>query len=371
MNATIIDAPAARAARESRYTDLGATVHIGAVPAEVSARLLDLYGELMSTLDWIEAFERKRPTGVCLLERPEHVVLFADEGDTVAILNEAFACEARDADRICAALFRALPHAQRIRLQATLSPADLALPHRVVSRVSHMVIDLPGSTDEYYCSLGKKTRKNIRWYQNKLRRAHPDVRVDVIEPGARSRELLDRLIAWKIARFRRQARVTYWETDSTLPARVADLAERCGQMRLTYVSGRLAAIDLCYRTGETAYISEGAHDPAFDEFSLGFLTFYWFIVAAIESGARRVNTHEGTVESKTVFGAEPLQLTTLSIFRTKAARLRYTREAVQVARRRVGIAYERWRKALSTRLKTYAAGRSLIALVRRYRRHRR
>ncbi len=239
-----------------RLDDLGATVYPECVPEGLADELPILYSSLFSTLDWFLAYDRKRPTGACVLDEPRHVILFHRDGHILEVLNKSFACAPEDARRICRALFQVMPDVYLIHFSVMFPPQDLGLPWRLLERFDHMVIDLPDSVDEYYASLGKRTRKNVRWYQNRLERAHPDVHVEVVKPGERSRELLDQLIAWKTQRFRRTGRVTYWETNATLADRVADLIRRCGEVRMTLVEDEPAALDVCFRTGDTAVIVE-------------------------------------------------------------------------------------------------------------------
>lgn len=346
-----------------RLADLGATVYLGSVPEGLAEELPGLYSSLFSTLDWFVAYDRKPPTGACVLDEPRHVILFHRDGGTVDVLNKSFACAPEDAQRICRALFRSLPSVHLIHLSVMFPPQELGLSWRLLERLDHMVIDLPGSVDEYYESLGKRTRKNVRWYQNRLSRAHPDLSVEVVTPGERSRELLDQLIAWKKQRFHRTGRVTYWETNATLADRMTDLMRRCGEVRVTSISGKAAAIDICFRTGETAYIYEGAHDPRYDESSLGFLTFYWYVCSAVESGATRVNALEGTRNSKEPLGARPVRATRVSVFRSRAGSLRSLDEALRVWRRRRISDYHRLRHSLGQRARRYRAGAALARLV--------
>ena len=350
-----------------RFADLGAAVYLGDVPEGLADELPALYGSLSSTLDWFLAYERKQPEGACLLEDPRHVIMFRRQGGTVDVLNNAFACGPEEANRICRAIFRALPGVHRIHLGVMFPPRELGFPRRVVGRLDHMVIDLPGSVDEYYHSLGKATRKNVRSHQNRLSRAFPEVKVEVVKPGQRSRELVDRLIGWKIQRFRARGRITYWETNPTLAERVSDLLRRSGEARITYISGREAAIDICFRVGETAYIYESANDPQYDEFSLGFLTFYWFVCSAVESGATRVNAMEGTHGSKAPLGAKPVRTTSLSVFRSQSSRLRSLDEVLRLARRRSRNAYRRARHSAGRVARRYPGGEALARFLARRR----
>ncbi len=349
------------------YSDLGATVHLGCVPEGLADELPGLYSSLFSTLDYFLAQDRTPPNGACVLEEPRHVILFHHEGGTVDILNKAFACEPEEANRICRALLRALPGVHRIHLDVMFPPRELAFPRMVLGRLDRMVIDLPDAVDEYYHSLGKKTRRNVRWYQNRLRRAFPDVKTETVKPGERSRELVDRLVQWKIQRFRLKGRITYWETNPTLAERASDLLERCGEARITYISGKEAAIDICFRVGQTAYAFESANDPQFDEFSLGFLTFYWLVCSAVEAGATRLDALDGTVESKAVLGARPARATRLSVFRSQSSRLRSLDEVSRLAFHRCRGSYRRARHALGQRVRRYPGGEELAQYVTRRR----
>ncbi len=349
------------------YPDLGATVHRDAVPEGLADELPQLYGSLLSTVDWFLAQDRKRPNGACVLDAPRHVVLFRHDGGTVDVLNRAFSCEPAEADRICRALFRAFPGVHRVHFDVPFDPSKLAFPLRVVERVSHMVIDLPDSVDAYYASLGKSTRRTLRSARNRLRRDFPDVHTEVVEPGPHCRPVVDQLIDWKVQRFRAQGRRTYWETNAGLSERTADLLRRCGQIRVTTIAGEEAAIHFCFRVGSTAYALEGAHDPAYDDHRLGFLTMYETVCAAIESGAVRFNALEGTAGPKALLGARPVRFTRLSVFRSRVSRLRSLDEALVVARRDLRTAVQRRRHALGQRVRGWPGGDVLARLVRRRR----
>jgi len=359
--------PATRAAsRELRYADLGATVYPDSVPPGLADELPALYGSLFSTLDWFLAQDRRPPTSACILEEPRHVILFRRKGSTVDVLNKAFACRRDDAERICRALFRAMPGVRRLHLDIMFPPSELTFPTRIRERLDRMVIELPPTTDAYYRSLGKSTRKNIRWGQNHLRRAFPDVTTETITAGGRSQELVERLVEWKIERYRRKGLITYWEIDPTMLGRTVSLVRRCGEVRITSIAGEEIALDLFFRVGETVYAYESANDPRYDDYSLGFLTFYWLICDAIEAGARRVDALDGTEWSKTPLGAHAVRTTRLSVFPNRLFRLLSLGEALWLMRER----YRRKRHAIGQRLRRSGRGKALADFLTRLRRRR-
>ena len=345
------------------FPDLAATVHVDHVPGGLADELPGLYSSLYSTLDWFLTHCGRLPNGACILEEPRHVLLFDHNGGTVDVLNRSFACAPRDADRICRALFRAFPGVHRIHLDVMFPPEQLAFPRRTVERLEHMVIDLPASVDEYYGSLSKSTRRHLRSYRNRVRREFPDLQTETIDPGERSPALVDRLIEWKIQRFREHDRITYWETNPALPRHIAALLRRRGQCRITYIDGKEAVIHLCFPVGDTVFPLEGAHDPAYDAYHLGFLATYETVCAAIESGARRVNLLETTVETKARLGAQPVPSTYVAVFPSQLSRLRSLDESYKVLRRRSLSAYYE----LGRRVRQYPGGEALARFAKRRR----
>jgi hypothetical protein len=346
-----------------RFSDLAATVHLDHVPEELAAELPGLYSSLYSTLDWLLTQGGRPPSGACVLEEPRHVILFHHHGDTVDVLNRRFACAPEDADRICRALFRAFPYAHRIHLDVMFPPDQLAFPRRILERLGHMVIELPPTVDEYDRSFGKRTRRRLRAFDERLRREFPDLRRETITPGERSQELVDRLVAWKIRRFREQDRLTYWETNAALTRNTVALLRRCGQCRITSIGGKEAVIFICFRVGDTVFPLEKAHDPAYEDYHLGLLSDYEVVCDAIRSGARRVDLLDGTVEPKKRLGARPVVSTRLSVFRSELSRLRSLDESWRIQRRRLEAAYY----DLGRRVRRYPGGEWLARLMKRRR----
>ena len=349
------------------FADLHAVVHVDAIPDELVRELWTLSCGLQCTLEWVTIYKGLRPTGACALEQPRHNALFRRNGRTIDVLSEALPCTPDDADRLCEALFRAFPATRRIHLDVVCDTGSLNRPRLVLGRETYNTIELPGTVEEYHASLGRSTRKTIRGYGNRLRRDHPDVATQTIVPGERSAEIVDQLVAWKIACFRTQGLTTYWEEEPQYIARVAALLRRRGTCRITTIDGRTAAVHICFRVGDTACALEGAHDPSYDAYRLGFLTKYETVCAAIADGATRFNAMDSYPEAKRLLGAQPLRATRLSVFRSEPSRLLFLKEAFIIARRRLRLGYQGGRHRLGQRLSRHPAGAPLLEIVRTYR----
>jgi CelD/BcsL family acetyltransferase involved in cellulose biosynthesis len=316
------------------FPDLRATVFIDTVPAGACADLESLYSNLFSTCDWFESHDDEHATGAVVLDDPRHLLLFYLAGDTVEVLNKVIDIQPSDVRRARTALLRALPGARRIHLEVKFPPRDLRVPKRVLYWTDDHVIELPGSAEEYHAALGKSTRRNLRLYENRLRRAFPDVSTQIIAPGDDARRLFDQHLEWKVERFRALGQTTYWEK---LPDRVdlfVDLLERRGEAHVTSLGGKPAGIVFTFPVGQTLNLYAYAFDPSCSYFHLGLLIQHWVILDAIDRGLTRVHMLWGTSEYKSRLGAHPVRGTRVSLFRSQPAKLFSLRELAVVGRRR-------------------------------------
>lgn len=312
-----------------------AVVHLGVVSPSLLAELPTLYGSLFATEAWFHAFDQTVPQGVCVLDDPRHVLAFTVHRDTVEVLNKAFPIAADDAERACRAIFAALPHVHRIHLEVLFAPRELRLPLRVLSEADDLVIALPDKTDDYTSSLGKRTRKNLRNYENRLRREHPEAVVRVFAPSRQElSRLVDDFVAWNAARMRERGTVSSFEREAGRREKLERLLIEGGvEAQLTTLSGRPAAVEFTFRIGNEATIFAGAFDPRYEDLHLGFLSTYWAVLEVIRHGCRRCHLLWATGDYKRRLGALPQTATRLSVFRDQSSRLRSLDEAFEVYRR--------------------------------------
>ena len=188
-------------------------------------------------------------------------------------------------------------------------------------------------------------RRNMRNYENRLKRDFPDLTTTVFPSDERSPELFARFLDWKTSRFRAHGRETYWENDPALRDRFLELLRRRGEVHVTSIEGSQAAILFVFPVGDVMCAQESAFDPAYDHHRLGLVTQYWVARDAVDRGFRALNLLWGAGEHKARFGATPRRATALSIFRDQGSRLWSADEAWEVASREAKRRAERdyWR----------------------------
>ena len=103
-----------------------------------------------------------------------------------------------------------------------------------------MVVALPDGADGYTASLGKRTRKNLRNYENGLRLLHPDTTTTIVPPGPESRALVEQFLAWHLERSGRLKIASVYVTKPEQRGQLALLAAKAGESQVTAIAGRPA-----------------------------------------------------------------------------------------------------------------------------------
>lgn len=322
-----------------RCTDLDATVFPTAVPDGVARELPSLYGSLFCTQEWFRIYDRVEASGACVLERPRHVLLFHVKIDTIEILNKAFPLPASDAARACKALFRAMPWVHRIHLEVLFAPRELRLPKSVLVWADDLVIELPSTVASYADSLGRRTRKNLRNYDNRLRSDWPQLATSIFRPAgqAHSRELVEQFLVWHLARCRALDIVSVYDSEPRQRRQLVELIAAAGEAQVTSVDGQPAAIEFLFQTGHEVTVYAGAFDRRYRDSHLGLLSTYWAVCESVRRKATRCHLLWSTAYYKSNLGANPVRAYRLSVFRSQAERLRYPREAWDTGRHRVTV----------------------------------
>lgn len=254
------------------YDDLRATVHLDQVPDGLADEIDALYSSLFSTLDYFSAYDEAQPTGAVVLTEPRHVLLFQAQGDTLEVLNKTISIAPADARRACRALFRALPDVRRIHLEVMFPPQQLGLAKRVLYSADDMVIALPESLEGCLAALGTSTRRNLRTYENRLRRAYPDLATTVFELGPRTDEFFELFMTWKRQRLEAQGGTVYFDRLPDRVPRFTELLRRRGELHLTSIRERPIALVFAFPVGRACYIYQYAYDPDLAYYHLGLLS---------------------------------------------------------------------------------------------------
>lgn len=289
-------------------------------------------------------------------DAPVVVLLYRRDRGKLWVLNQAIAIPRAEVERFAAHMFSAFPELRRIDFHAIATEATgLSYPSLALQSREDTVAELPGTVEEYEASLGKSTRHNLRRYGARLKRDHPDFRFSVVpreQIGAEHLQMLQRLNRERLQDKRRPSTL-----DDAEMRKLRQLAARYGLVTLATIGGDAVGGMLSFVVGDGISFRIIAHDPSYDDYSLGFLIYFMTICEAIRLGCRQMNFGWDYYPYKIRLGGRSRPLMTLSVYRS---RLAYALDAVGILMR--SIAHGRQHLALSVRRASLSGVRSARVL---------
>ena len=315
-----------RQTRRVTFLDLGATVHLDGVPAELFDELPDLYSSAFSIAEYFVIYDRPRRMYACELDEPRQVIIFTSLGATADVLNKVIDIEPSAMERVVAAIFRARPEIRRIRAEVKFSPRELGLPLRKLYSSDHLLIELPASQEAYERSLGTATRKNLHKYRNRLQRSHPDFNLRTLEGDQISLALVEQVFAWNEERIRDKGERWAYENQPDALYKLWRLLQSYGVALCGYVGDECVAGWLLLNVGHDCLAHTAGYVPSYTDVHLGFLMTSFCVSESIRRGCARLQLGWGTTTYKQRLGAAPVTAYRVSIYRSELNMALYVRE---------------------------------------------
>jgi CelD/BcsL family acetyltransferase involved in cellulose biosynthesis len=312
------------------FDDLGCTVYLDVVPAWASAELPTLYESSFAVVEYFRIFDGVTALSACVLSQPRHVVFFTRSGSTAIVLNQLFDIDAMAAQRVCDALFRALPTVRRVRFNGSrLDPKALGVPTRVLAHSEDVVIDLPETYEAYVGTLGASMRKNLPWFSNRLTKTFPEHETVTCEQGG-----IPEALARAIINLNRKRMATKGETDaltSAYEARVIEFARSYGLCVALVLRGEVIAGTIGSLVGRDYYGHIQAFDPDYAKYRLGTICLQRTIRECIDRKVEHLHTLWGQDDYKKRLGGVPQTLCAFAVYRSGAGRLVHVDDALRAA----------------------------------------
>jgi hypothetical protein len=293
------------------------------IPAFVEAELDRLYQNIYASLPKLLIYGGIDRVSTYVVRQGGEVItlwLFRVRGDVAEVLNELIQVSEVDTERFSRWLFGTRPGIRVIRFRAVrIGLAQLSLPFRRYTESEDIVVLLPASNDTYLQLLGKSTRKTIKGYHNKLLRACPDFRYDVLGPGEALDEQIRNILDLSRERMARKHKTTDYDAAET--ARVLRMCHRYGVIGIATANGKLCAGTITYRIGRHYFMKISAHDAAFDAYRLGNLVSYLCVANCIEAGGAEAHFLWGESDFKYSLHGVRRELHRLLIYRSHLQRI--------------------------------------------------
>lgn len=249
------------------------------------------------------------------------VLLFRCVGNKVQVLNEQISMDAEEIDRFCRYVFDTWPAVDMVTFRAIRSgPKPLAFPHQQFYRTEDIVLRLPLTADEYLNSLSKATRKNFKYYSNRLRRNFPTLRYVLLTDGDIPDQHVRDII--ELNRARMAAKNKESEMSPADADRLIRLVQQCGLVSVMMLDGRVVAGTVCSRVGANYFMHVNAHDPVHNDARIGRLCCYMTICDCIGRGGKEFHFMWGRFEYKYALLGVQQDFDELIAYRSHARMLR-------------------------------------------------
>lgn len=295
------------------------------VPPFVKAALETVYESLYSTLPQFQY----RPDAVLADVHtyveyqdgmPHAILLFRISGCTAMVLNEVMTIGGADIDRFADYIFKKFESVSVISFHAIQSDKTRpAYPCHRFEVMEDIVLSLPASKEEYLAALGKSTRKTVKYYSNKLKRAFPSFTHEVFTKDKVTPEHVRAIIGMKVARMEKKnktAMVSEVDIDHVL-----HMVRNYGIVGIATIDGKMCAGWIGYRVGKNDFMDMFAYDIAYEEYRLGTLCCYLAITDCIERGGKECHFQWGQDDYKFRFLGQQRDLVDLVIYRSRIAML--------------------------------------------------
>lgn len=313
---------------------IAVTCHDNEVPLFVEGELERLYGNIFSSLAHFRCFGGLPPDTSTYVARKANeivtILLYRFNKGQVQVLNEGMQLGAEEISRFADTIFSKYGSAKVISFHAVpVGALRLPYPHQRYTCTEDIVMNLPESAEAYLAMLGKNTRRNTRRYMDKLMRAYPSFRYDFYERETIDEQQVRTII--DLSRARIAGKNMAFAIGDEEVDQIVRLAKERGLVGVATIDGRVCGGVVGYLVGESLFLRVISHDPAYNDYSTGFLCCFLTICESISRGCKHLNFMQDGYDYKFAFGAAARNLAHVAIYRSRMQMLLNGRMALMLA----------------------------------------
>jgi hypothetical protein len=306
------------------------TCHVGALPEAMEAHLKDLPQNLFLKL---HGLEQAVNTYIAWQEgKPAAIIFFTVTRAKVDVINHIARIGCEEVARFCRYIFENLENVDVICMKAVhsnVAPATFSFPVQRFNSTETYLIALPDTPEQFDMALGKATRRNIRYYSNKLMRDFPSFRHTVyINEDIQEAHVRDIL---KLRELRFEAKKVYYRDSEESIQRVIRLAKACGLVTVMTIEGRICAGTINFRAGTYFQGHVLTQAPEYKDYMLGMIAARKAVSEAIQMGGKCFELGSGRLEYKIRLNGVRIDMDRLDIYRSSFKKWRHVDHAAKAS----------------------------------------
>lgn len=310
-----------------------AMIYPDCIPPFAERSLERLYGSLYASMPQLrcDRLDRINTYAAWRGSQLSALLLYRLDGSRISVINEGMGVSTEELNRFAAALFERHANASVISFYAlAVDKERLDYPSIRMPVTEDILIDLPGSGQDYLSQLSKSSRKSIKQHLSRAQRDLADFDHAVLTGNEISDDLVDQVIAFNHRRMASKQRRS--AIDAEARSHLLHLLRHRGWVGVVRSEGRICAGTLACRLGDDVYSLVNAHDPDLDAYSLGNVSRHLLINASIHAGVRRFHMMGGQLSTKRHAMARRHVLCELRLYRSWRSVVRDTLGLLRLSR---------------------------------------
>ncbi len=294
------------------------------IPSEVGLNLEKIYQSPFCVTKYFEIFREVHDPNAFNISGgeivPRHIIVYCILGKGITVLNELVEIETDYIQYFADTIFNKYPAITTVNFNCIKnSIVNLQYPWRCWKTSQDIVITLPNSFDLYNLGLSEHTRKNIKYYVNRLQKKYGDFAFHVSTTHEIDPAVIGRII--EMNRLRMKNKNIRSGFTSLLEKRIIEFSRYYGLVITINLQGRVVAGTICYEVGNQAYMEIISHHPDFDKDRVGQVCLYLTIKHLIETGKESFHMLWGENEYKYRFLGVKQELYFFSVYRSFSSKL--------------------------------------------------
>lgn len=289
------------------------------IPSYVEREMDRLYGNLYSSVAKIRSHGSLSDVSTYVVYKGREIVtvfLFRMRNGKVQLLNEVIEISEEDITRFVTTIFGKFPHVKSMSFVAIKTDLQrLTYPHQRINYLEDIVVTLPPTVEQYLGGLKKNTRRNIKRYTNRLLTNMPSLKYEIYTKNEISEQDVRDIIQLNHARMSGKNNTSALDEAET--EKMIKLARECGLICVARNEGKVCAGAISFRAGENYFLKVLAHDPRYNDYSLGILCCYHIICECIKRGGCEFHFLWGRYEYKYMLLGVQRDLDYLAVYRTR------------------------------------------------------
>lgn len=241
--------------------------------------------------------------------------LFGNKGNTSFCFNSLVSVEQDMINLYSAEIFKNFPEIQKIIISASYKSYSISRSI-LLSEFNDHIIQLPESIDDYYLTLGKKTRQHLKNYKSKLLRTFTKVKFVTKYKGDIDEAIIEKIVQLSFDRMTAKG-IAPGKTQADTK-NFFQYCQSYGCVAYIEVDGVVAAGSISYMVGDRIFLYMISHDNSFSKYNLGQVCVLYAIQTAIENRMSTLHLLWGDNEYKARFAGKPNILHTYAIYRSSS-----------------------------------------------------